>query len=198
MASTSQEKVRNCVHASFCSTILDIIREFECAYIRQILVYTRQTIHNSEQAGIVFELFFFLSYSTNTANGVLSTIVSIQPKDTGGGSGETRESVVYRLADDMLSKLPEDYVPHLVKDRLKKMGHLQPLNIFLRQEIDRMQRVITTVRNTLQDLKLAIDGTIIMSENLRDALDNMFDARIPNTWKKVRCNLALFFHSTLS
>ncbi len=48
-----------------------------------------------------------------------------------------------------------------------------------------MQRLITVVRNTLVDLKLAIDGTIIMSENLRDALDNMFDARIPNTWRKV-------------
>lgn len=65
------------------------------------------------------------------------------------------------------------------------MGHLAPVNIFLRQEIDRMQRVIKTVRSTLQDLKLAIDGTIIMSENLRDALDNMYDARIPNTWQKV-------------
>ena len=47
-----------------------------------------------------------------------------------------------------------------------------------------MQRVITTVRNTLKDLKLAIDGTIIMNENLRDALDNMFDARVPVFWKK--------------
>ena len=65
------------------------------------------------------------------------------------------------------------------------MNHLAPLNIFLRQEIDRIQRVITTVRSTLKDLKLAIDGTIIMSENLRDALDNMFDARIPNSWKRV-------------
>ena len=48
-----------------------------------------------------------------------------------------------------------------------------------------MQKVITRVRLDLKDLKLAIDGTIIMSENLRDALDNMFDARVPTTWKKV-------------
>lgn len=60
-----------------------------------------------------------------------------------------------------------------------------PMNIFLRQEIDRMQKVITVVRTTLTDLKLAIEGTIIMSENLRDALDNIYDARVPTFWRKV-------------
>lgn len=45
---------------------------------------------------------------------MLETIVNIQPKDTGGGSGETRESVVYKLANDMLEKLPMDYIPHEV------------------------------------------------------------------------------------
>ena len=86
----------------------------------------------------------------------------------------------------MLEKLPNDYIPFEVRQRLQKMGHLQPMNIFLRQEIDRMQRVIATVRATLNDLKLAIDGTIIMSEVLRDALDCMYDAKIPKAWQKVR------------
>jgi len=48
------------------------------------------------------------------ANEMLDTIVNIQPKDSSGSGGETRESVVYKLADDMLSKLPEDYIPHEV------------------------------------------------------------------------------------
>ena len=48
-----------------------------------------------------------------------------------------------------------------------------------------MQKVITLVRITLTDLKLAIDGTIIMSENLRDALDCMYDGKVPNSWSKV-------------
>lgn len=44
------------------------------------------------------------------------------------------------------------------------MGALNSMNIFLRQEVDRMQRIIGVVRTSLIDLKLAIDGTIIMSE----------------------------------
>ncbi|UYV82973.1 DNAH8 [Cordylochernes scorpioides] len=69
--------------------------------------------------------------------------------------------------------------------RITKMGALNSMNIFLRQEIDRMQRVIVTVRITLNDLKLAIDGTIIMNEILRDALDCIFDARVPKFWLKI-------------
>ena len=49
------------------------------------------------------------------AKEVLDTIMSIQPKDSGGGSGETRESVVHRMAGEMLEKLPPDYVPHEVR-----------------------------------------------------------------------------------
>lgn len=98
------------------------------------------------------------------AKDILDTIMNIQPKDSSGGGGETREATVFRLADDMLGKLPPDYIPHEVRSRLQKMGAMSSMNIFLRQEIDRMQRVIALVRQTLQDLKLAIEGTIIMSE----------------------------------
>jgi dynein heavy chain len=127
-----------------------------------------------------------ISYQSKTAKTILDTILSIQPKDSSSGSGgETRESTVYRLCDDMLAKLPSDYVPFDVRNRLQAMGALQPMNIFLRQEIDRMQRVIKTVRTSLLDLKLAIDGTIIMSETLRDALDCMYDAKIPSSWLKI-------------
>ncbi|XP_010023155.1 PREDICTED: dynein heavy chain 8, axonemal-like, partial [Nestor notabilis] len=126
-----------------------------------------------------------ITYQTNLANETLSIIVSIQPKDSSTGGGETREAVVQHLAGEMLEKLPPDYNPHEVKVQLEKMGAIQPINIFLRQEIDRMQHVISRVRTTLTDLKLAIDGTIIMSEELQDALDNMYDARIPKLWFRI-------------
>lgn len=53
-------------------------------------------------------------YQSNMAKEVLDTIMNIQPKDSSGGGGETRESRVFRIATDMLEKLPDDYVPHEV------------------------------------------------------------------------------------
>eukprot|EP00050_Salpingoeca_kvevrii_P002276 m.190165 g.190165 ORF g.190165 m.190165 type:complete len:4578 (-) comp10576_c0_seq1:102-13835(-) len=126
-----------------------------------------------------------ITYQTTTATSVLGTIVDIQPKESSGGGGETREDVVTRMCNDFLEKLPDDFVPHEVRQRLKKMGAFTSMNIFLRQEIDRIQRVISKVRTTLSDLILAIDGTIIMSEDLRDALDNMYDARVPASWASI-------------
>ncbi|XP_068620684.1 dynein axonemal heavy chain 5 [Battus philenor] len=126
-----------------------------------------------------------ITYQINSAKDILDTILSVQPKEGGSQGGETRECIVYRLAEDMLEKLPKQYVSFEVREALQKMGAFLPMNIFLRQEIDRIQRVIKTVHTTLCDLKLAIDGTIVMSQGLRESLDAMYDARIPNQWSKV-------------
>lgn len=72
---------------------------------------------------LICDSHLFLSifrYQTNLSKDILDTIMSIQPKDSGGGGGETRESVVYKLATDMLSKLPADYLPHEVHPNYKK------------------------------------------------------------------------------
>lgn len=111
--------------------------------------------------------------------------MSIQPKDSGGGSGETREEAVKRMANELLSKVPESFDKNRTKILLAKQGSQKPLSIFLSQEIDRMQNVISAVKYTLRDLKLAIDGTIIMSANLQTALDSLYDAVVPPNWGKI-------------
>ena len=127
--------------------------------------------------------------------------MSIQPKDSNAGGGETREDAVKRMANDFLSKLPEDFDKNKSRASIMKQGGLKPLNIFLSQEIDRMQAVISIVRSTLNDLKLAIDGTIIMSAQLQEALDALYDARVPVQWVKISwqsSTLGLWYSEMLS
>lgn len=61
-----------------------------------------------------------------------------------------------------------------------------------------MQKVICEVYDSLCNLKLAIDGTIVMSPNLRASLDAMYDARIPDKWMKVSITLFYFFFYLLN
>ena len=127
-----------------------------------------------------------ISYQINTAKGLLDQIIAIQPKESGGGSaGESRESIVSKTAEDMLSKLPALYSQHEVKSAIEKLGGQQPMNIFLKQEIDRMQRILKLLKSTLEDLVMAIEGTIIMSDYLKEVLDCMFDAKVPDKWTKI-------------
>lgn len=123
-----------------------------------------------------------ITYQTNKTIEILDTIISVQPKESSGSAGETREAAVTRLVNEMLSRLPQPYDEFEVKQRLTR--DITPMNIFLRQEIDRIQKIILMVNSTLLDLLLAIEGTIIMSENLRDAFDNIYDARVPKIWKR--------------
>ena len=52
--------------------------------------------------------------------------------------------------------MPRNYVDYEVRESLNRMGPLLPMAIFLRQEIDRMQRVILTVFNN-QYSKLVVN-----------------------------------------
>ncbi|XP_052128978.1 dynein axonemal heavy chain 8-like [Frankliniella occidentalis] len=50
-----------------------------------------------------------ITYQTSMTTRTLSTIVSVQPKESSGGGGDTREQVVTRLVQGMQASLPSDY-----------------------------------------------------------------------------------------
>uniref|UniRef100_A0A8D8Y8J0 Dynein heavy chain 8, axonemal n=1 Tax=Cacopsylla melanoneura TaxID=428564 RepID=A0A8D8Y8J0_9HEMI len=125
-----------------------------------------------------------ITYQTTRTSVLLGTVIEIQPKESVETAGESTESIVARIAKDMLEKMPPLYEEHICRERYKEMGATTPLVIVLRQEIDRMQRVLKTVSTTLKDLLLAVDGAIIMNEALKDAMDKISDAQVPNAWKK--------------
>eukprot|EP01012_Entosiphon_sulcatum_P023110 TRINITY_DN280_c0_g1_i1.p1 TRINITY_DN280_c0_g1~~TRINITY_DN280_c0_g1_i1.p1 ORF type:complete len:2686 (+),score=823.42 TRINITY_DN280_c0_g1_i1:5663-13720(+) len=141
-----------------------------------------------------------ITYRTRQSNLILSTILDVQPRQTSSGGGATREETVVHTADDLLKKVPPVWNKDNVEDCLRKIGARQPLNIFMGQEVDRLQVVLQTIRRTLSDLKLAIAGTIIMSPDLQEALDSLYDSRVPPRWVKVSWpspNMGLWFADVL-
>jgi len=141
-----------------------------------------------------------LTYGTNQATYILSTISDTQPKKAAAGGGKTREEEVVEKCDEMLAQMPPGYKDQEVRDLVRKRstketrevlgytpeervdGFTIPLNVFLYQEITRLNNVIKIVRDTLVGLKQAIAGEIIMTPQLLEALDLVYSARPPNHW----------------
>jgi len=148
-----------------------------------------------------------LTYRSKTSKEMLETIMNIQPKDSGGGGdgGPTRDEVVLMTASKMLNDMPKNFNMVEVRKNVEKLNggadkQPKPLNIHLKQEIDRMQIIIGLTRKTLQGLELAIAGTVIMTPDLADAGTCLFDARVPQAWLKkswVAPTLGLWFGSGL-
>src|SRR5690606_32030335 len=89
-----------------------------------------------------------LTFRVKEVNELFGTLTETQPKGGASGSGgRSRQDIVYDKATELLERLPEFYVEDDYKAKLQKLGGLAiPMNIFLFQEIQRLQRVIAKVR----------------------------------------------------
>jgi dynein heavy chain len=58
-----------------------------------------------------------------------------------------------------------------------------PLNIFLKQELERFQKILDIVRSTMISMVDAIDGTTIMTPEIVDSINAVFDFRVPYKWQ---------------
>jgi dynein heavy chain len=124
-------------------------------------------------------------------NELIHTIMETRPKDSSGDGGKTREEIIQNRAKELLTQVNFDYPEAETKDLIKKLsgprgypfkGYQVPMNIFLSQEIQRMQRVIDLVKKTLNEIDKAVEGQIIMTPNIVDAIDSIFDGKVPKFW----------------
>lgn len=128
---------------------------------------------------------------------IITTLIDIQPKEASGGGGLSREDQVKeKIEKELMPKLPADFIILDVLDRLKVLKGPKglvdavtgkydtvPLNIFLRQEIEWFQLILTIVKKVLNDMVDAIDGTISMTAEIVDSIDAVYDFRVPRSWQ---------------
>jgi len=105
------------------------------------------------------------------------------------GGDQSKVVRVRQLCDDIQSVLPDNYVTAEVRARLQRLGALQPMNAFLRREIDHMQAVISTVNECVVSLRQFIDGQSAYYDALMEVFDAVHDAKVPQAWSKVDFSL---------
>eukprot|EP01040_Poterioochromonas_malhamensis_P004773 gene4773-5123_t len=125
-----------------------------------------------------------LTFRVKEVSALFNTLGETQPKGGGSsGDGLSREDIVAEKALEILSRMPEHYIEEEYKLKINKLGGLTvPLNIFLFQEIQRLQNVISKVEFMLKQLRLAINGEVVMTDQLQQCLDAIYEAKVPRMW----------------
>eukprot|EP00604_Paraphysomonas_vestita_P002119 CAMPEP_0174818756 /NCGR_PEP_ID=MMETSP1107-20130205/1609_1 /TAXON_ID=36770 /ORGANISM="Paraphysomonas vestita, Strain GFlagA" /LENGTH=489 /DNA_ID=CAMNT_0016031079 /DNA_START=989 /DNA_END=2458 /DNA_ORIENTATION=+ len=129
-----------------------------------------------------------VTFNTNESLLLMSTILSLQPRSTGGGVGKSSDDLVLELAEQY-----EVECPQLLDEGkagpttfiIQPNGLLPSLAICLTQEMVKFNRLINRMRSSLRDIKKAIRGLIVMSSDLDAMYTAFLNNRLPSIWEKV-------------
>lgn len=134
-----------------------------------------------------------LTYRLKESMEMINVLVETMPKEQSSSGGKSlEEEVKDKLENELMKLLPPDFSEVEIDERIKVLrgpkgltdvGRAIPLNTFLFQELQRFQLVLGTVRRTMSDMVLAIDGQIIMTSDIVDSINSVSDFRVPRKWQ---------------
>ncbi|XP_053376707.1 dynein axonemal heavy chain 3-like [Mercenaria mercenaria] len=97
------------------------------------------------------------------------------------GGGKSSQDVIEELASDILTKIPPDFNLEEIQTKYP-VRYEESMNTVLVQELIRFNRLIQVVRTSLQDIRKAIKGLVLMSSELEDMFDSMMVGKVPAMW----------------
>lgn len=126
-----------------------------------------------------------ISYDTQLVQTFIDTILLMQPRVSGGKSAITPEQIVNNKVLDYMERLPEvmdwNDAHHETKKETKP-GVMISLGVFVRQEMERFNKLLKEVKKNLKSLENAIKGTEVMSSKLENIFNSFMDNKVPESW----------------
>ena len=104
---------------------------------------------------------------------------------SGGGTDNSTDNIVLEIAEKILLNVPHQYdlrKAHILT--FKKIDNtMNSLGVFLGQELIRFNGLIEVMLNTLKELKRAIKGEVVMSNELEIMYNCFIYQKVPIIWE---------------
>ena len=113
---------------------------------------------------------------------LLDSVMCTQQR-TGAGGGSKSDDVVTEIAADIMKRLPNNFDTDEALVRFPTR-YEESMNTVLVQEMQRFNRLLSVIRNTLRDLLKAMKGLVVMSSDLEDVGRSLLIGKIPEVWMK--------------
>lgn len=127
-----------------------------------------------------------LAFQREETRSLLGTILDVQPRLVASGGAKTPDQIVYELAEMIQDKLPRVKIDlDLAKEgtfELDGRGQVKSLSTVLRQEIDRFNNLLRVLWSSLDNIKKAIKGLVVMSADLEKIYTSFLNNQVPGQW----------------
>lgn len=129
-----------------------------------------------------------ISFQQQESDKILDVVLSIQPRESGGGGGKTPDEIVSEMAQEQTEKTPASLTDENAHPETFAMdentGLMMSLGTSLSQEMARFNGLLAVMRKTLNLLQKAIKGTIVMTGELDAMFASMQNNQAPGVWTK--------------
>jgi dynein heavy chain len=130
-----------------------------------------------------------ITFQSQESELILTTALSIQPRESGKGSmGKTPDQLVDELAASILESLPMLLLRTSAGSTTfmaDSNGLMESMATFLLQEMSRFNNLLKVMRQSLNDLRKAIKGIVVMSAVLDKMYTRMLNNQVPLNWEAV-------------
>ena len=123
-----------------------------------------------------------ITYFSNSAKELLFNIIEMSSSDSSGGGGIDRESIITTIAEDIQGKLPEPFDEYNIR---KSFDVPSPTQVVLLQELERFNKLLVKMVQSINDLKRALNGEIGMSAELDVLGSSFFNGFLPPAWARL-------------
>jgi dynein heavy chain, axonemal len=128
-----------------------------------------------------------ITLESQLTDNLVSCLLKTQPKEITSEALDL-DKVVHGLSKSLSISLPEVVdlrIAHPDLTVTDSKGSIPSLSTFLFQELEKFNRLLETMKKTLKDLRNAIKGKVIMTDNLTDMYSSLLNSIIPKLWQEV-------------
>lgn len=146
-----------------------------------------------------------IRFNFEAVRDIWKNLIDLQPRTASSGGGMSREQYIGSVASDVLSKIPEAFDLVIVRKDFEKAEKLKsrdredgepsqrqtgavllpPTTIVLLQELERWNKLVTKMSESLIELQKALQGIVGMSNELDDLAENLFNGTLPAGWRRL-------------
>ena len=123
-----------------------------------------------------------IQYLTKTSARLFGEVLAMQGTSSGGeGGGKSKEAVVGEILSEFMEKLPEEFNMYEMNGRVPAEERTPYINVAF-QEASRMNRLVSTVRRQLKEVRLGLKGELTITPAMEAVENALFFDTVPPQW----------------